>query len=283
VVSKPIDVWDVGTFDSALIALLEAEADLVRNYLETDHQIFLSHDLGHGPSRSILRPENPYASGFHDLREAVGREMEQRTIRAFHYTRLTDGEVATLDHDGIRLSTPETLQGRLNDVVASGGLNRADADKIYTESPFHSNQREARSGKFWMTSHPIAVQDGGVVPLMEHWGGEVASMWIRDRALATALASLGKPRIIEVAVPIRATNHSYRAGEAVIATFGRSRGSIPQKLDFDLYTKQPLPPNAVLAVHTEGDAPFVDMGRDYPAGYIDVAIGRWKELTGEDE
>jgi hypothetical protein len=49
VAAKPIDIWDVGTFDSALIALLEAEADLIRNYLETDRQIFLFHDLGNGP------------------------------------------------------------------------------------------------------------------------------------------------------------------------------------------------------------------------------------------
>jgi hypothetical protein len=44
----------------------------------------------------------------------------------------------------------------------------------------------------------------------------------------------------------------------------------------------PLPATAVLAVHTEGDPSFGGMGRSYPAGYVDVSIGRWKELTGED-
>jgi len=285
VTAKPIDVWDVRTFDPALIALLEASADLVRDYLETDRQIFLSHDLGRGPVRSILRPENPRASRFNALRETIGREMQQRTIRAFHYTRLTDDEVATLLRDGIHLSTPASLQRRLDDIVAAGGVNGNFADWLYAESPFHSDQLEARSGKFWMTFHPIAVDDSGVKPLMKHWGGEVASMRIPDDALSAQLASLGKPRIIELAVPMSATTtrHHYYAGGAVVATFARSRASIPPTFAFDLYVIQPLPPRAILAVHTEGDAPFADMGRGYPAGFVDVEIGRWKELTGEEE
>lgn len=196
---KLIDVWDVRTFNSALIALLEREADLIRDYLETDRQIFLSHDLYRGPVRSILRPKNPYVFGFYDLLETIGREMQQRTMRAFHYTRLTDGEVTMLKRDGIHLSTPATLQRRLDDVVAACGLTRDVANQLYAKSPFQNDQQlEARSRKFWMTSHPTAVDDGGVKPLMKHWGGEVASMWIRNEALSTPLASLGKPRIIEL-------------------------------------------------------------------------------------
>ena len=107
--AKQIDVWDVCTFDSALVELLKEHADLIRDYLETDHQIFLSHDLGRGPSDSILRPENPYASGFNDLRDVISQKMQQRTIRAFHYTRLTDGEVAAFMRDGVHLSTRATL------------------------------------------------------------------------------------------------------------------------------------------------------------------------------
>jgi hypothetical protein len=209
--------------------------------------------------------------------------MEQRTIRAFHYTRLTDGEVATLKRDGIHVSTPATLQRRLDDIVAAGGLPRDATDHLNATSPFHSDQLEARSGKFWMTSHPIAGDDHGVTPLMRHWGGEVASMWISDEALLAPLASLGKPRIIEVAVPMRATRHSYSAGTAVVGSFARSRGSTPAKHAFDLYVDQPLPPTAILAAHAEGDAAFVEMGRGYPAGFVDVEIGHWKELPGEDE
>lgn len=282
---KPIDVWDARTFDPALLAVLEARADMIRDYLDTDHQIFLSHDRHRGPARPILRPENPHASDFLELQEAIGREMQQRTIRAFHYTRLTDSEVAALKRGGIHLSTPASLQRRLHDIVAAGGLTRDIADQLYAQSPFHSKQLKSRSDKFCMTSHPVVVDDPGVTPLQKHWGGEVASMWIRDEALSTPLMSLGRPRIVEVAVPMSATpdSHSYRAGDAIVATFARSRGSVAAKHDFDLCVEQSLPPTAVLALHTEGDAPFVEMGRGYHVGFVDVAIGYWKELTGEEE
>ncbi len=172
VAANPIDVWDSRSFDSALIALLESRADLIRNYCQIEREIVLSHDLGREPERPILRPKNPHADDFYALREVIWREMQERTIRAFHYTRLTDVEVETLTREGIQLSTPSTLQRRLEDMVAANCLAREVAYRIYAESPIHK-QVEARSGKFWMTSHPIAVDDSCVEPLMKHWGGEV--------------------------------------------------------------------------------------------------------------
>jgi hypothetical protein len=240
-----IDVWDVRTFDAELIAALEGNADLIRDYLKMDREIFLSHDLGRGP-RSMLRPDNPHAANFLRLQEAIGREMQKRAIRAFHYTRLTDEEVGSLKRNGIHLSTPVSLKRRLNDLVRAGSLTHDIAKALYAQSPFHSDQLKSRSDKFWMVSHPIAVDDGGVVPLMKHWGGEVASMWVEDETLTSPLALIGKPRVIEVSVPMSATRHSYNAGKAVVATFARSRGSIPEKHAFDVYTFQDLPPRAIL-------------------------------------
>lgn len=278
-----IDVWDVRTFDAELLKVLELTASLIRAYFDMDHQIFLSHDLGRGPDRQVLRPENPHADEFYALLDAIDRHMAARTIRAFHYTRLTDEEVVELGKSGVHVSTPETLRRRLDALVATGRLVPEVADGLYAESPFHSDQLQSRSGKFWMVSHPLPADDSGVVPLMERWGGEVASMWIRDAALSTPLMKLGKARIVEIAAPLHATRHSHAAGKAVVASFGRSRGAIPEKFAFDLYVTGPLPATAVLAVHTEGDAAFLSMGRIYPVGFIDVDVGRWKELTGEDD
>lgn len=278
-----IDVWDVRTFDSGLLRELGASANLVCCYFETEIRIFHSYDLGRGSDPSILRPNNPHSHDFSEFLSTIDSRMRERTIRAFHYTRLTDDEVDDLLQHGIHVSTPETLRERLDAVVASGGLTRDIADQIYAGSPFHSSQLQARSEKFWMVSHPTAVDDGGVAPLMQHWGGEVASMWIRKAPLSAPLLKLGRPRIIEVAVPIAATKHSHVAAKAVVASYARSRGEIPDKSAFDLYVESALPPTAVIAVRTAGDGVFEAMGRNYPAGFTDVAVGRWKELTGEDE
>lgn len=280
--AQPIDVWDFNTFDPALIAAIEGRSELIKRYLQTDQKNFLAYDLGREPRQSLLRPDNPFASEFHALEEVVGKEMECRTIRAFHYTRMTDNEVAMLRRDGIHLSMPDTLRRRLNDLVTTGSMPLETADNLYAQSPFHSDQLESRSNKFWMASHPIEVDNGGVVPLMSRWGGEVASMYFRDQVVLDLLASIGRPRIVEVAVPLVATRHSYSAGKAVITTFARSIGCISEKSAFDLYTKQSLPASAILAVRTDGDAEFVNMGRSYPGGYVDVSKTYWKELTGED-
>ncbi|RVJ59511.1 hypothetical protein CN166_12550 [Sinorhizobium medicae] len=278
-----IDVWDARSFDLGLLKVLKEQAEEITSYFDTDHAIFLSYDNLDGPDRPILRPDNPHAAAYYALLDRVGDLLASRTIRAFHYTRLTDDEVAELRRSGIHLSTPTTLRRRLDALVVSGALPADIGDQLYDASPFHSEQRDARSEKFWMVSHPIAFDDKGVAPLMARWGGEVASFWVSDAALFAPLARLGKARIAEIAVPLEATRHSHAASKAVVATFGRARGAIPEKSVFDLYLKASLPASAVFALHTEGDAAFIAMGRTYPADFVDVDVGRWKELTGEED
>jgi hypothetical protein len=186
-----------------------------------------------------------------------------------------------LRDEGIHLSTPATLRARLDSQVASGALGAELADALYAQSPFHSDQLEARSGKFWLVSHPGAIDDGGVEPLMAHWGGEVASFWTKDPTLLAPLAAIGKARVIELAVPLALTQYSYSAGQAAVATFGRALGCIPGKHSFDLCVTTALPPDSILTVHTEGSFSFNAIGISYPPGYVNVDIGHWKELTGE--
>ncbi|WP_146617214.1 hypothetical protein [Hyphomonas pacifica] len=202
-----IDVWNVTTFDQDLVKILNSHENLVRAYVDTESQLFLSHDLNRDGDRAILRPSNPYASGFHELLEVVDRCMMTRTIRAFHYTRLTNREVAQFHTTGIQVSTPESLRRRLDSIVSAGQLDNSTADHLYSMSPFLSDQREARSGKFWMTSHPVSPEDSSVEPLMKYWGGEVVSMWIQTPVFSERLMTLGEARIIEIAVPLQATRH----------------------------------------------------------------------------
>jgi hypothetical protein len=282
VASALIDVWDAKTFDQDLAAILAEAADLIRNYLTTENQNFLSHDLGREPAGTIIRPENPHTARFLALKEAIGDQMQSRTIRAWHYTRLTESEVKGLRRDGAHLSTPATLRARLDALVASGQISTQQADALYAGSPFHSDQPESRSDKFWLVSHPQAIDDGGVEPFMARWGGEVASMGMKDPALLALIAVTGKPRVVEVAVPLVVTSNGYEAAGAVVATFGRALGCIPSAHGFDLWVTAPLGPDAIIRVHTEGEAFFHAMGRGYPESYVNVDRDYWKELTGED-
>lgn len=280
--APPIDLWNAETFDPELLARLRPHENLMVDYYRRDDEITLSHDLGRGPGRSILRPANVHAAAFYAFRDGLVGDMAQRSIRAWHYTRLTDAEIDALRQHGPHPSTPATLQLRLEGLVAAGMLSTVEAAALYAASPFHT-QLESRTEKFWMVSHPDPVEDGGVTPLMSYWGGEVASMHLRDQALKGRLATIGRPRILELAAPLSATRHAFDAAEAVVATFARSRGAIPQPHDFDLYVDIALPPGAILDVYSEGDATFSAMGKTFPPGFVDHAIGRWKELTGDDD
>jgi hypothetical protein len=82
---------------------------------------------------------------------------------------------------------------------------------------------------------------------------------------------IGRPRVLEIAMPLVYSRHGYSAAEAVVATYGRTLGCRPDKGAFDLYTHQPLGGEHLLAVHSEGESTYSDMARGYPVGYADVA------------
>lgn len=256
-----IDVWDVETFDSELRGDLDAHADVIRDYMLTSRHQRLEHEAS---DRTMPYPENPYAGEFMWVKEHIMRLMEVRTIRAWHYTRLTDAEVDVLRQGGIYPSSLDTIRSRFAAQVAAGAFNQEVADRLFADSPYQSDQLDSRFDKFWMVSHPVDVEDGGVELLLESWGGESAYFWQRDAALQDMLKQIGRPRVLEVAMPLVHSRHGYSAAEAVVATYGRLLGCRPDKHAFDLYTHQPLGPEHVLAIHSEGEANFNAMARGYP-------------------
>jgi hypothetical protein len=193
--------------------------------------------------------------------------MQARTIRAWHYTRLVDAEVSIIRNTGIYPSTLQTLRHRLDAQVRAKAFSAADADALCAASPFHE-QEEIRSGRFWMTSDPAPPDDGGVKRLLGNWGGEATYFWLRNKRLQRLVAGIGRPRIVEIAVPVSKTREWYSAGRAVVAAFARTLGCQPDRCTFDLYSTVSLGPDAIIAIHSEGDTSFVSMARGYPTGYM---------------
>lgn len=98
-------------------------------------------------------------------------------------------------------------------MVADGDLTAAQADQLWGQNMF-THQHASRADKFWAVSHPLEAGDHGVVPLMTHWGGEAASMWLRDEVLLAHLAGLGRRRVIELAMPLANCQAFRGAGRA---------------------------------------------------------------------
>ena len=275
-----LDVWDLATFDNLLAAALREHATLVRDYLTTSRQQYIEGELSDHTQPHAF---NPYAAEYGAFVETIGRMMEARTIRAWHYCRLTDTEAEALKNTGIQLSTIDTLSARLAAQVAAGTLSRAEADGVFAASPFHSNQIESRADKYWMVSTPVPPDDSGVELLLGHWGGEVAHFWLRDQGLIDRVEGIGRGRVIEVAVPMPATRHWYSAGGAVVATFARTLGCKPDRKSFDLYMARPLGADAILRIHSEGEPDFAALGTSFPPGSADPTIGDYDELVAEME
>jgi hypothetical protein len=269
-----VDVWNAGTFDPELRGDLDAHADVIRNYMVTSRRQWLEREAS---DHTKPYPENAYAAEFQWVKEHIMRLMELRTIRAWHYTRMTDREVDDLLQTGIYPSSLENIRSRLAAQVAAGAFSPDVANRLFADSPYQSEQRGSRSDKFWMVSHPIDIEDGGVELLLESWGGEAVYFWQRDEALQDLLKRLGRPRVVEIAMPLIHSRHSYSAAEAVVATYGRAQGCRPDKHAFDLYTYQPLGAEHILSVHSEGERSFGAMARGYPADFVDVNLGRWDD------
>ncbi len=261
-----IDTWDVETFDSELLEILSGQSELIVDYMTTSRRLRAEREASdhRGPV-----PTNPHGGAFVALKEDLEAVMKPHSIRAWHYTRLTDGEVETLRQGGVHLSTLQTIRRRFDAQVAAGGFSAEVADALFAASPFQGDQRQSRSNKFWMVSHPAPITDGGVELLLSNWGGEAAYFWLRDPVIEAIVAGLGKPRVVELAVPLAWTAHSFSAGEAVIAAYGRKLGCRWEENAFDLYTTRALPAEAVLAVHAEGQANFAALARGYPERYVD--------------
>lgn len=269
-----IDVWNVETFDGELRGDLDVHADVIRDYMITSRRQWIEREAS---DHIMPYPENPFAGEFMWVKEHIMRLMEARTIRAWHYTRLTDAEIDALRRGGIYPSSLDTIRSRFAAQVAAGTFTQEIADRLFADSPYQSDQLDARSDKFWMVSHPVDIEDGGVELLLESWGGESAYFWQRDAALQDLLKQIGRPRVLEIAMPLIHSRHGYSAAEAVVATYGRMLGCRPDKHAFDLYTHQPLGPAYILAIQSDGEPNFGAMARGYPVGFVDVNLDRWDE------
>jgi len=123
--SGVLDLWDFSTYDSELAAFLKAAEDVIRSYHQEEARIAT---VVAGLERWEMAPENRFAGPRLELREELGKLLSSREVRAFHYSRLADDEVAQIHEHGLELSTPESLRRRLDTRVRERDLPQDEAD-----------------------------------------------------------------------------------------------------------------------------------------------------------
>ncbi len=258
-----IDVWDVDTFDDELRAYLAEHAELVRSFWSESRRLFDERE-----KQTVRGPheQNVFGPAYSVLHADVTIMMAERTIRAWHFTRLTKAEMDDIQSQGMKPMSLDLIRRRLNGMVAAGELTPGIADALFDASPFHRQISGNRDEKIWLTSQPFELDDDMVTGLVTGWGGESINFNHLDGRMAELLATIGHPRVIEVALPLRITTRINSAAKDVVDAFSFSLdcegawggGS-------DIVAVHPIQPEWILAIHSPGDSSFEIFGRGYPA------------------
>jgi hypothetical protein len=255
-----IDVWDIDLLDDELRVIVDRNLELIRSYNEEEVAATARREA----RWDMQVPSNRYrARHMAFVEHTLMPAMMERSIRGWHYTRLTDDEVADLQSEGVKISTIDGIGRRLDEQVKRGLITDTEAAALFNGSPFHSDQRTSREGKFWMSSHPLRVDNHGVRPLLSSWGGESVYFWLENKELQTLVSSIGTPRVVELAVPMSLTRHAFSAAQSVASAAAASLGFPAEHTVFDFYTNESLPAAAVIAVHSAGDGRFERIGHDF--------------------
>jgi hypothetical protein len=265
-----IDIWNAKTFTEDIHAFLTEHSETIIRFHRYGQQ---ADENLESLQRYERRNRNPFADNYNRIRDKLVTLISTKTIRAFHYTRMVDDEVAHVWSNGFFAPSSDTAFAHLSDrvrrLVETGILSIQEGDRIFSASPLNQpNQLKSRQG-FWMTTIPITPQDHSISLLVNNWGGEVGYFWLdesQDPELLTRVQSIGRGRIFEMAVPMsdkdgRPLPGCWSAAKDIVNVLARSHGFHTDNPGFDLSVKSTLPASAVITVHTEGDETYSDFGQ----------------------
>jgi len=261
-----IDIWDVATLDGELTSALGENADLICSYWSENARLFRERE-----AQTVRGPpeENRFSNAYQELKERVGKLMESRTIRAWHYTRLTDAEVARIRTDGIQPMTLAMIRERLDAAVVDGAMDSTAANALFDASPYHRQIDGNRQDKTWFAAEPFSVASSDVEELLATWGGESIGWAHRSGPTRDLLMGIGRPRVLEVELPLLSSTRVYEAGCAVIDAYSLQLGcSGAWPPGADIVVVEPVLPEWIVDVHSEGDEAYRLMGRGYPSAYV---------------
>ena len=144
-------------------------------------------------------------------------------------------------------------------------LSQEEADKVFQESPFQS-QEGIRSGRLWVVTVPLHYFDGGVSPLLGNWGGESAYFWLSDKTLTTKLGSLGISRILEIETALSDGLNAFSASSTVLEAWAKKLGVSVAPTGCDLAITNCLGTAKLVRIHTKGESTFEAIAETYPEG-----------------
>lgn len=143
--------------------------------------------------------------GMKDIEADLETQLRTQTVRAYHCTR--ESPHGYFKTQGLRLTD---LREHQAEFLTDHGAIFTPAERQTLldgwDGHFHQNQAilKARNNKVWMCLSRHSVEDGGTAKFFTYFGGE-AIYWpflgSAHEAIAEKLRNIGKPVVVELAVP----------------------------------------------------------------------------------
>jgi len=184
-----IDLWDYDTYDVEIREYLERHEDVIVLHRERDAEISKIEPPKDALERNHFKwPKNEHYSDYLNVRDGLTPILERKSIRAFHYSRLTDMEIDHMREEGMVPTSIEFLKQRVDRQIQAGNLTLQQGKVLLECSPLVIDDCGVREG-FWMASSPFHPEDHAVNLLVGSWGGESA-YWGQNKSCSKSYAKL---------------------------------------------------------------------------------------------
>jgi hypothetical protein len=235
------------TWPKKIRALLCKKRRSILKYLEweRDHMVPVAGSPYIPP---MMRPRNLDAEDYNSTVQLVEELLSQATVRGWHCTRLTDGEVGDIKSRGLQPLNSAHLKMRIRKAQADGCVSKAIAARLMKK---HDADEQCRAGMIWFICQPPRAGDG-TQDFFDFWGGEALYMQHqKNTATYKALLNIGRPRLIVVNVPVVRFHRGYHLSKMVILHFAKCHGfKTSEQVGHEDYTTEIIEPKDIVRIIT---------------------------------
>jgi hypothetical protein len=260
-----IDAEDESTWPPELIARMEGAQPALCDYEVERRRIDRLAETN--VSFRINPPSNPHENARTSVLDAANALLRDRSLVAFHCTRLTSDEVASIQQNGFDPLSVDLVTRRVSARVAAGDLTEELGKHLLEKTRARESNR---TGLLWVIFTKTTLKDeSGVYRFFDYWGGEALYMpHEQNNHVAPILKKLGRPAIVEVSVRVSDMPGYPPVGERLLSGFLHRRGiETENDFEFEDNIKVRLAGTQIRRVLTDADDDFFTLtGRKRPKG-----------------
>lgn len=264
----PLDVADIEleraeTWPDAVRRLVEDNRNLLIAYQQERERI---DRLGWGDIQvRIHPPANPYRAAYDELVASTEALLQGHRLVGYHCTRLTPAEVDRVRQNGLRALSPNLVSERLAALVHAGEMDSEQCRLLLDSAMLHerlANRHGNRTGMVWLCPNRSSLRDAAsVYRLFRSWGGEALyGSFEDDASVASVLKQLGRPAIVQCAVPLPADELYGCRAAYLLSNAAYPQIAYPEPPPhFDWSVRRDLDPSEVIDVILFNDPRFEDL------------------------